>query len=77
MVEEERSWLVKARREVEVQAKRMLAQGLELSVSAAVALSLLNVAATSIVQCSCVVCCSVIWCALVCIKLKMVITPAH
>ena len=32
LLEEERVWLVRARREVEAQAKRMLMQGLELMV---------------------------------------------
>ncbi len=33
LLEDERVWLVRARREVEAQAKRMLMQGLELMVS--------------------------------------------
>ena len=33
VVEEERAWLARARREVESQAKKMLMQGLELMVS--------------------------------------------
>lgn len=35
ILEEERAWLVRARREVESQAKKMLMQGLELMVSTA------------------------------------------
>ena len=35
LLEEERAWLVRARREVEAQAKRMLMQGLELMVGVA------------------------------------------
>ena len=36
VIEEDKPWLLKARRDVETQAKKMLAQGLELSVSVCV-----------------------------------------